>query len=207
MNRLTANTPDYAVAVLAGGRGSRLGGVDKGLMPAGGQTAVERVLAAIPAEVPRVIIANRNLDRYRRFALPVRQDPWPDYRGPLAGILAALYATSTPWVQILPCDALSLPPTLCGVLRRAAVVANAPAAFPLCGNREQYACCIIRRDLTRSLEQALENGERRLGRWLSSVGAVSVRFDIDTFPIWSANTVEEWLNACLSLQKRPAESE
>lgn len=205
MNVFPTKTPDYAVAVLAGGRGSRLGGVDKGLLPAGGQTAVQRVLAAIPEKVPRVIIANRNLDRYRRFGLPVRQDPWPDYRGPLAGILAALYATGTSWVQILPCDGLSLPPDLSAILLRAAADSDAPAAFPHCDNRGQYTCCVVHRDLTQSLERALENGERRLGRWLCSAGALAVKFEhIRQSPIWSANTVEEWRTASWALASQSA---
>ncbi|MCW8194746.1 NTP transferase domain-containing protein [Proteobacteria bacterium 005FR1] len=197
MNAASINSSDYAVAVLAGGRGNRLGGADKGLLPAGGQTAVERVLASVPTTVPRVIIANRNLARYQSLGLPVRQDPWPDFRGPLAGMLAALHATSTPWVQMLPCDALSLPPGMSSILLCAAEAAATPAAFPLYGNRGQYACCMLHRDLTLPLEQALDAGERRAGRWLSSTGAVSVDMDIlHPSPIWSANTADEWRSAC-----------
>lgn len=195
MNSTSAQ--DYTVAVLAGGRGSRLGGADKGLLPAQGKTAVERVLAAIPVNVPRLIIANRNLLVYRHLGLSVRRDPWPDYQGPLAGTLAALQAAKTPWVQILPCDGLALPPNLSPVLLDAASAAHAPAAFPVHGERGQYTCVMIRRDLTASLERALHAGERRLGRWLASVNALPVDFNgLVSPPIWSVNTPEEWRRAC-----------
>lgn len=190
----------YSVAVLAGGRGSRLGGVDKGLLPAAGQLAVERVLARIPDGVPRVIIANRNLALYRRLGLPLRSDPGAPYRGPLAGMLAALQATATPWVQILPCDGLVLPSELTETLIRAAEETDVSAAFPLDNGRGQYTCCVLHRNLAESLAQALEEGERRLGRWLDSVGAVAVEAGtFDPSPIWSVNTPEEWRRACESL--------
>lgn len=148
-----AAAPSYAVAVLAGGRGSRLGGVDKGLLPVGGQTATERVLASTNANhMQRVIIANRNLADYRRLGLPVHRDPRPGFQGPLAGMLAALRATTSPWVQMLPCDGLALPSKLSERLLQAAGEMRLPAAFPRYGNHGQYTCCILHRKLTPSLE-------------------------------------------------------
>jgi molybdopterin-guanine dinucleotide biosynthesis protein A len=188
------------VAVLAGGRGSRLGGVDKGLLSVAGQTAVERVLASTPRHVPRLIIANRNLALYRQMGVPVWQDPYPDFQGPLAGMLAALHASKTEWMQILPCDGLALPRNLSATLCRAATDARALAAFPLYNGHGQYTCCMLNRALTRPLQQALAGGERRLGKWLVSVGAVSVDFDeVDSPLIWSVNTPEEWRSACETL--------
>jgi molybdopterin-guanine dinucleotide biosynthesis protein A len=196
---------NVTVAVLAGGRGSRLGGVDKGLLPVAGQRAVERVLESIPGNLPRVIVANRNLPVYRRLGVPVWKDPYPDFQGPLAGMLAALHASKTPWVQILPCDGLALPRYMTATLLREATDAQAPAAFPLYCAYGQYTCSILSRDLTGPLQQALANGERRLGKWLASVGTVPVKFDaVDSSPIWSVNTPEEWRAACETLRREPA---
>ncbi|MGQ9426531.1 molybdenum cofactor guanylyltransferase [Gilvimarinus sp. F26214L] len=187
---------DVTVAVLAGGRGSRMGGADKGLLSLGGRPLVERVLASVPAEQSRLIVANRNLDDYRRFGTPVYTDPWPDQRGPLAGILTAIRAAKTPWVQILPCEAIRLPQTMGATLRETCAQLPANMAYPRWEGQGQYLCCLLRRDLRAPLAAALEAGERRVARWLARERAVPVDLPVIGEPyIWSINTESEWIYA------------
>ena len=76
--------------ILAGGRGTRMGGADKGLLELAGRPLVAHLLEALRPQVATVLIsANRNTEVYARFGATVVPDPWPDFRGPLAGIAAA----------------------------------------------------------------------------------------------------------------------
>ena len=90
--------------VLAGGRGRRAGGADKGLLPWGERTRIEVLLDDFAPQVDRLLIScNRNLERYAELA-PVVADELPDYQGPLAGIAAGLERSDTDCSVVLPCD-------------------------------------------------------------------------------------------------------
>lgn len=180
---------EVTVAILAGGLGSRLGGADKGLIRLGDEPLAERLLKHQPPGMPRLIVANRNLERYRRFGVPVVVDPWPDYRGPLAGMLAALRAAATPWVLCLPCDAARLPVDLLARLLRAAREQWVPAVHARAAEQDHYVCCLLARRLEPLLDQALAQGERAPRRWFADIDARPVDFsDVRPEPIWSLNT-------------------
>jgi molybdopterin-guanine dinucleotide biosynthesis protein A len=67
-----------------------MGGKDKLLLSIGGQTILDRQLAATALHKVRVINANGDLSRFDSFGLPVIPDSLPDWPGPLAGILSCL---------------------------------------------------------------------------------------------------------------------
>lgn len=164
--------------VLAGGRGSRMGGIDKGLVEVEGRTLVERVIERLRPQVgPMLISANRNLDRYRAFGFPVLLDseeglePFP---GPLAGMLAGLRAATTPWIATAPCDAPFLPANL--VAHLAEALASARAAVAYVGDAIQPVFCLLHVDLADDLATALAHGERRAEAWLRGVGAAPALF-------------------------------
>ena len=79
-----------AVGFLAGGQARRMGGKDKLLLSIGGETILDRQLAATALHKVRVINANGDLSRFDSFGLPVIPDSLPDWPGPLAGILSCL---------------------------------------------------------------------------------------------------------------------
>jgi molybdopterin-guanine dinucleotide biosynthesis protein A len=164
--------------VLAGGRGARMGGLDKGLVKLGGEPLAARVLARLAPQVGALLIsANRNLDRYAALGAPVVADS-PEhgpYAGPLAGIRAALVAARTPWLAVVPCDTPNIPLVL--VERLAAGLDGARASFAVAGGRPHSLCCLLHASLRASLDEALERGERRAAAWLDSVGARAVAFD------------------------------
>lgn len=195
---------NVTAAILAGGRGERLGGADKGLLPLRGRPLYRHVQAALAAQAGGIlIVANRHLADYADSGLPVVSDPWPDFRGPLAGMLAALEATRTDWLLTAPCDAVRLPGDLLARLRRAIEHSEAPAAYAVADGDAQYVCCLLRRDLAGPLAQALDAGERAPKRWLADIGAVTADFtDAEPTPVWSINTPVEldaaaqYLEAC-----------
>lgn len=164
--------------VLAGGRATRMGGVDKGLVEFGGRPLVERVIERLRPQVTTMLInANRNFERYRAYGFPVLLDadeglePFP---GPLGGILAGLRATSTPWMAVVPCDAPFLPADLLQHL--ADNLAGRDAAVAYVGEKIEPLFCLLGVQLADHLAAALSHGERRAEAWLRDVGAAPAVF-------------------------------
>ncbi len=153
--------------VLAGGQGRRMGGVDKGLQALRGRPLVEHALERLRPQVGRLAInANRHLDAYRAYGLPV----WPDapaaeqetFPGPLAGLLAGLDRCETPWLVTVPCDTPDFP--LDVVERLAAAAARGQADVAMVATREdgqqrlQPVFCLLRAELRDSLRDYLLEG-------------------------------------------------
>ena len=99
--------------VLAGGRGTRMGGVDKGLQLFEGNPLALHALRRLQPQVAGVAVnANRNLPAYEAFDAPVWPDGLADYPGPLAGFLSGLSHCPTPWLLTIPCDTPRFPTDL-----------------------------------------------------------------------------------------------
>jgi molybdopterin-guanine dinucleotide biosynthesis protein A len=164
--------------VLAGGRGARMGGVDKGWVAWEGRPLIEHVLGRLRPQVERVLVsANRNLDRYRALAGEVVSDDaarWGEYAGPLAGMLAALVRAPLPWCAFVPCDAPLLDTAL---VARLAGAGDGRPAVARCAGRMQPVFCLLPGTLAPVLERALEAGERRPQDFLAQIGAVEVDFE------------------------------
>ncbi|MFC6687399.1 molybdenum cofactor guanylyltransferase MobA [Jhaorihella thermophila] len=77
--------------ILAGGRATRMGGGDKGLLPLGGRTLLTHVIDRIRPQVAGLALnANGEPARFASFGLPVIPDTIEGHPGPLAGVLAGL---------------------------------------------------------------------------------------------------------------------
>lgn len=172
-----------------------MGGVDKGLQLLHGRPLVAHVLARLAPQVgPLLISANRHLDEYGRFGVPVLADADNDFSGPLAGLLAGLRACSTPWLLCVPCDAPQLPADLGA--RLAASLSTAEVALPRTADgRLQPVFCLLRAGLADSLATYLASGERKMQQWLRAQAHALVPFEqTDDGPaFFNANHLEELL--------------
>jgi len=172
---------DITGLILAGGQGSRMGGVDKGLQTWRGHALIDHVIARLRPQVASLLIsANRHLEEYGRRGAPVVTDATEDHPGPLAGILAGLQATRTEWLAVAPCDAPRLPEDLVARLARgltrtarATVVTRADPAGT---HRIEPVCCLLATDLATDLAAYLEGGQRKVEPWLRR-HATPVPFD------------------------------
>lgn len=181
--------------VLAGGRGSRMGGVDKGLQHHGGIALAAHALQRLRPQVgPLVINANRNLGAYEAMGVPVRADAMADYPGPLAGFLAGMSACATPYLVAVPCDTPHFPADL--VARLAAAVLAEGAEIAMAATREegqvrlQPVFCLMAVSLKDSLIAFTQGGQRKVDRWAGSRRCATVVFD-DAAAFANANTLEE----------------
>ena len=181
--------------VLAGGRGSRMGGADKGLQRLRGRPLVQHALQRLQPQVGALMIsANRHLEAYRALGFPVWPDAAADHAGPLAGLLAGLQHCSTPWLACVPCDTPGFPADLVERLVQGAAAAEADLAVAVTQEggvlRSHPVFCLLRRELCPALEAAVQAGERKVGRWASDQRCAQVVFD-DAQAFFNANTAEE----------------
>lgn len=182
---------DITGLVLAGGQGSRLGGVDKGLQVYQGQALVAHAITRLVPQVGQVMVsANRNLDAYARLDVEVWPDP-PElagYQGPLAGLLAGLGHCRTPFLAMVPCDCPRLPADL--VARLAAALGDADLAIARTPQGLEPAFCLMRREVQPALERYLAAGERKIERWTASLARAEAGFD-DPAAFFNINTPQD----------------
>lgn len=178
--------------ILAGGRATRMGGQDKGLVELAGRPMIAHVLAALAPQVEWLVInANRNLDRYAGFGWPVVRDEDTGFLGPLAGLAAGLGAATTELVLTAPCDSPMLPPDLAGRLHRALEQQGADIAVPHDGQRLQPVFMLVRRALRDSLEAYLGGGDRKIDLWFRQHRVAEVDFSDRPETFVNVNDPEE----------------
>jgi molybdopterin-guanine dinucleotide biosynthesis protein A len=195
LKSLIISPENITAVILAGGLGRRMGGVDKGLQLIHGKPMVQQVLNRLQHQVGKVLInANRHLDEYKGFSVPICSDSISGYAGPLAGIHAALLQTDTAYLVSVPCDSPLLPNDLVSRLSFAMSEHKADAAVVVTGNSEQRqrhpVFLLLKSDLRSSLERYLNNGGRKVDDWLASLKCVDVPFD-DEAAFTNVNTPED----------------
>ena len=181
--------------VLAGGKGSRMGGVDKGLQLHGVMPLALHALLRLRPQVASVLInANRNQATYEAFGAPVWTDALPDQPGPLAGFLTGLAHCKTHYLVTVPCDTPHFPGDL--VARLAQALANNDADIAMAathasdGVQVQPVFCLMKVSLKDSLTKFTGSGQRKIDKWTAMHRCVEVVFD-DELAFFNANTVEE----------------
>lgn len=182
-----------------------MGGGDKGLLPLGGVTLIERVIERLAPQCAGLAInANGDPARFARFGLPVVADPLPDFPGPLTGVLAGLELAAeegTDAVVTAAADTPFLPRDLVARLQDAACpnsVAIALAASPDEGGmmRRHPTFGLWRTSLREDLRAALLGGQRRVAAWADRHGAATAPFPAGSCdPFFNVNTPEDLMRA------------
>ena len=195
---------DISAIILAGGRGTRMGGVDKGMQNFNGTPLA--LHAALRLQMQQggplgdvMINANRNLAAYEAFGVPVWPDSLADYAGPLAGFLTGLERCETSYLVTLPCDTplfpLDLVQRLAQALEREGAQIAMVAAPEEDGQlRAQPVFCLLHRELLESLVRFTAAGGRKIDQWTAQHKTVLVPFDApgdDPKAFFNANTLEQ----------------
>ncbi|MBO9535994.1 molybdenum cofactor guanylyltransferase MobA [Herbaspirillum sp.] len=167
--------------VLAGGRGTRMGGVDKGLQELHGKPLAQHVLERLAPQVCTLAVnANRSQLRYAAFGYPIWHDLSPDFPGPLAGLQCGLTHCATPFLATAPCDTPLIPFDLVARLADELIASGADAAFAVTGqedNRRRHpVCSLLRKSTLPSLNSFLAGGERKMEFWFATLQCVEVDF-------------------------------
>ena len=181
--------------ILCGGRGTRMGGADKGLQHFNGVPLAMNALLRLGPQVGRVMInANRNLAAYESMGVPVWPDALGDFQGPLAGWVAGLAHCKTPFMVTVPCDTPNFP--LDFVARLAEALLKEGADLAMAATLENGALqvqpmfCVLKVGLRQSLLSSLHAGDRKVERWIVQQRCATVIFE-DSASFANANTAQE----------------
>ena len=163
--------------VLAGGRGTRMGGLDKGLVLLDGRPMVEHVVLRLRPQVADIVIsANRNQERYAKFGHRVVTDTLDGYLGPLAGIASCLDTIATEYAVTVPCDSPLIRDDLVTTLWAALQRDRTDLAVAHDGWRLQPAFMLLRRQLLPDLVDSLGQGELQVEKWIGRHKCARARF-------------------------------
>lgn len=188
--------------ILGGGRGQRMGGQDKALLPLAGAPLLAHVIARLGPQVERLALsANGDAARFDRFGLPVLPDSLG--AGPLAGVLAALHwaaplgATA---VLSAPVDGPFLPGDLCPRLCLAAESTPTGLAVAQAGGRLHPTYALWPVALVVPLAEFLASGAKpKVMDFTAAQGAANAIFP-DTAAFDNLNTPEDLARAEALLQ-------
>ena len=160
-------------AILAGGRATRLGGVDKGLMQIGGRPILARIVSNLRPQCDGLVLnANGDPARFAKFGLPTVADSIEGFQGPMAGILACLDWAAARYpgashVLVAPADTPFLPADLATRLDGKRRDASAVVVCASSGGARHPVVSLwsvaLRDDLRRALT---EDGLRKVGLFL-----------------------------------------
>jgi len=168
---------DVTGVILAGGRATRMGGVDKGLIPVNDRPMIAYVIDALRPQVADILIsANRNRDSYAEFGYPVIDDGDDEFRGPLAGLASCMQAAATPYIALVPCDSPLVRSDVVSRLHAALSTSDARIAAAHDGEWLQPVFALLERDLRDDLVGFLGCGGRKIGQWYEEQGYVAVDF-------------------------------
>lgn len=166
-----------SAVILAGGKGMRMGGVDKGLQLWQHKPLFMHAYHRLQPQVQSISIsANRHQKVYAQSGLKVFSDTLQDFQGPLAGILAGLARAESDFVLFVPCDCPFLPSNLLEKLFNALQQNNALIAYAHDGEREHPTFCLISTSLKQQLANYLASGERKMLFFMRQNQAVAVDF-------------------------------
>ena len=181
--------------ILAGGRGSRMGSVDKGLQAFRGAPMALHVMMRLRPQVGQLMInANQNLGPYEAFGVPVWPDDMQGFAGPLAGLQAGLARCETEYMVSAPCDSPFLPHDLVQRLGEGLLQQDADLAGAVTGAGEKRQAhpvfCLAKASLLPHLSDYLRGGGRKFDAWYATLRVAEVDFpDEDAFR--NINTLEE----------------
>ena len=168
--------PDFAGLVLAGGRGERLGGRDKGLIPLRGEPFARHLVRVLRSRLETVIIsANRAREQYEGMADAVLSDQCFPQQGPLAGLFEGLvWARERGFAGVLvtSCDTPNLSTQWVARLVDAAQAAPGVAYLSRLDERVQPLHGYYPVGALTSIEQFLNEGERRVRRLAAELSPV-----------------------------------
>jgi molybdopterin-guanine dinucleotide biosynthesis protein A len=181
--------------VLAGGRGSRMGGLDKGLQLFQGKPLVRHVLQRLVPQVGTLMVnANRNLHEYAALGVQVWPDELADYPGPLAGLAAGMAHCPTPYLASVPCDTPHFPIDLVARLAQALTQQQAEIAIAATVERGevrlQPVFCLLPASLLPGLLRFVRGGQRKVEHWTAMHRCANVTFD-DAAAFFNANTLAD----------------
>ncbi len=186
--------------VLCGGRGTRMGGSDKGLIKLADKPLVQHVIERLRPQVDEILInANREIHRYQQFSYPVFSDDNAGFIGPLAGFSVGLQHAQHEYILTVPCDSPFIPADLVSRLAASLIPQDADIAVATSDGAAHPVFSVCRKAVLPSLHAYIARGERRVSAWQKSQRYVEVDFNDCRDAFINLNTFEELAAFALKL--------
>lgn len=176
--------------VLAGGRSSRLGGVDKAALHAGSRTLLQVTLDAVSGADRIVVVGARSQAASGERIVRVRESP--PGGGPAAAIGAGLVEVEAPVTVVLACDMPRVGEVV-PVLLHALTMADSSvqAVMARDGDRTQYLVAAHR---TTSLRDRADDGAPLTGRSVRQLCAGLAVLEVEV-PAGATLDIDTWGDA------------
>ncbi|MDX9875374.1 MAG: molybdenum cofactor guanylyltransferase MobA [Spongiibacteraceae bacterium] len=158
--------------ILAGGRGQRLGGVDKAMLTWHGKRFLEHIADRLRPQVSRLLLSVRSASSRNYAGYETVTDPG---EGPLGGMLAALRISETPLTLFVPCD--NPTPSAALAERLLAALNDHEIAYASYGGDHHWLYALVRTQVWDELEKFWQAGGRAPHRWYATRDSVAVAFD------------------------------
>ena len=177
---------------LAGGRATRMGGMDKGLIQLQNQLLIQHVINRLQPQVDEIFInANREITQYEAFGFKVLQDENQDFSGPLAGMLLGLKHAKHELVLSVPCDSPLLPLDLVARLYSGMAESRMDIAVASSDGNAHTVFCLMKKSVLPSLQALMDAGERKVSAWQKSQKYVEVDFSDCSEAFVNLNTPQD----------------
>lgn len=181
-----------AGVILAGGLARRMNGVDKGLVSYKGRPLVSFAIEALKDLADQIIInANRSLDKYLQFGLPILTDETDGFDGPLAGIQAAMHYVNAEILLVMPCDTPLIKAEHMKKLLIMLEKNDADVAVAFDGERLHPVILAINTCLKFSLQIYLNKGGRKVETWVRQQNTVLADFSKEPEIFVNINSLAE----------------
>ncbi len=178
--------------ILAGGQARRMNYQDKGLQNFRGQLLISYSFSALRPIVDELWInANRNLEIYQAFGVPVISDLTQDFSGALAGILAAITYTDADLLMVVPCDAPFITTAQLQHLLSEHQKNKAEITVACTGKQVHSVFLVISTHLKTSLETYLAKNNHKVILWFGQHKTNYVDFGANARGFENINTLEE----------------
>jgi len=188
-NMFDSKLPSCSILLLAGGRGQRMGGQDKGLIEWQGRPLIAWLHdVARPLTDELLLSCNRNQTSYAAYADRLLSDENAGYPGPLAGVRAGLTAARNRWMMVLPCDTPLIDQALLHSLYAAATQVPQQPVMLRHGEQWEPLFSIIPTSLLSQVDERWLAGERSPKHLLLQLGAHELRIADDDRRLINLNT-------------------
>ena len=178
--------------LLAGGRATRMNGVDKGLVLLQQKPLIALVIARLRPQVDEILInVNREIEQYEVFGLPVLQDENVEFIGPLAGFKLGLQHAKHDYVLTVPCDSPLLPLDLAQRLLNGMLTSRMDIAVASSDGNAHPVFCLMKKSMLPSLQAYIESGERKVSAWQKNQQYIEVDFSDCNDAFTNLNTFED----------------
>lgn len=192
--------------ILAGGRATRMGGQDKGLIVLEGKPLITYVIARFKSQVQSLFIsANRHQQIYAQLGqCPVLSDSIGHYDGPLAGMATTLSQAATDYVVFVPCDCPLFSSQLVRRLYDALIAAKADISVAHDGARPHPVIALLKRSLYLDLCHFLHHTpERKIRRWYQRHRLIEVDYSDMPDSLININTPSDLVRVADILRAHP----